>query len=290
MLSKSTLSALTSALVLSLAGLSLGACSASSAGSDSEELVAASETEQAVTGQLAVGSELRATTNVNLRSGPSTGYRVLHVVATGAHVKVVDGSPQNGFYKVDHAGTVGFSYGIYYAQVSAPAPSNPPSGGSAGSSRSNAIARAKAGVGFSYHWGHGSWLAQGPSSATAGSCSGSCPSCSHSGRYGADCSGFVAKVWAVPSSNADLASDQHPYSTVNFDNETTHWQPISRSNLVQADALVYNSGGSGHVVLYSSGDGWGSMYTYECRGCAAGCVYNLRTASSAYKAIRRDGW
>jgi hypothetical protein len=32
------------------------------------------------------------------------------------------------------------------------------------------------------------------------------------------------------------------------------------------------------------------MYAYECKGCADGCVYDLRTASSAYHAIRRTGY
>ncbi len=57
-----------------------------------------------------------------------------------------------------------------------------------------------------------------------------------------------------------------------------------------ADALVYHSGSAGHVFVYGSGDGWGSMYAYECKGCSYGCVYNLRTASSSYHGIRRSGF
>src|SRR6185503_6827106 len=129
--------------------------------------------------------------------------------------------------------------------------------------RDTAIQRAKAGVGFSYWWGHGRWKADGATSSNKGSCSGSCPDCSHSGSYGADCSGFAAKVWQVPSSNSDLATDSHPYSTVNFNQDTSQWSTISRSNLAKGDALVYNKDGAGHIVIYSSGDGWGSMYAYE---------------------------
>ena len=155
--------------------------------------------------------------------------------------------------------------------------------------RTAALERAKSGVGFSYYWGHGSWVPYGASSQY-GSCSGSCPSCSHSGQYGADCSGYVGKIWQVPSSNTSLTSDSHPYSTVSFNGASSQWTTVSRASVVAADALVYNENGAGHIFLYESGDGWGSMWAYEAKGCSYGIVHNLRTASSAYKAIRRTGY
>jgi hypothetical protein len=100
----------------------------------------------------------------------------------------------------------------------------------------------------------------------------------------------VAKVWQVPSSNTQLTTDSHPYSTADFVNDTSQWKTVSRGSLKQADALVYRSGGAGHIFVYSKGDGWGSMYAYECKGCSAGCVKGYRTASSAYHAIRRSGY
>ncbi len=233
-----------------------------------------------------VGSTLKATANVNLRSGPSTSYKVLLVVPNGGKVTTVEKtSPQNGFYKVKYNGTVGYSHGNYYTLVSSPS-----TGGTTSSARDAAIGRAKSAVGFSYWWGHARFRPQGPSSSTAGSCSGSCPSCSHSGSYGGDCSGLAAKVWQVGSNNTDLTVDKHPYSTYNFDNERTYWHSVSRSNLKKADALVYNTNGSGHIIIYESGDGWGSMWAYECKGCAYGCVRNLRTASSAYVGIAKNGY
>ncbi len=67
--------------------------------------------------------------------------------------------------------------------------------------------------------------------------------------------------------------------------------------MMQADAFspcvvipVYNNGSAGHIFIYESGDGWGSMYAYECKGCSAGCTKGLRTASSAYHAIRKTGY
>src|SRR5439155_22105698 len=73
--------------------------------------------------------------------------------------------------------------------------------------RDQIIARSKTVVHYSYHWGHAAWREDGSSH---GSCAGSCPNCSHSGSYGADCSGFAAKAWEVPS-ETPLTQDFPPY-------------------------------------------------------------------------------
>ncbi|GAC1545672.1 MAG: hypothetical protein NVS3B10_09740 [Polyangiales bacterium] len=278
-------------------------CSASSAGggADSTELVGADDSldgraAESVLGSVAVGSTLKTTSNVNLRTGPSTGAHVIHVIPSGALVTVVAADPQHGFYNVKHNGAVGWSFGAYLAKAgSAPPPPPPPGGGSpppsSSSGRDGAIERAQEGVGFSYWWGHGRWLPGGPSSSTAGSCSGSCPSCSHSGTYGADCSGYIGKIWQVPSSNTDVTADDHPYSTGSFVSDTSQWSTVSRGSVQKGDAFVYNSGGAGHIFLYESGDGWGSMWAYEAKGCATGVVHDLRTSTgSAYHAIARSGY
>jgi hypothetical protein len=150
--------------------------------------------------------------------------------------------------------------------------------------RDEIIGIAKSGVGFSYWWGHGRWRLDG---AQHGSCSGSCPSCSHSGSYGADCSGYVAKAWQVPGPIA-VSTDAHPYSTWNFQYESTHWKAIAKGDAKKGDAFVYNSNGAGHIVIYESGDPWGSVWAYECKGCSYGCVKNLRTLGSYYAARRRN--
>jgi hypothetical protein len=150
--------------------------------------------------------------------------------------------------------------------------------------RDEIIGRAKLAVGYSYWWGHGRWRTDGKSH---GSCSGSCPSCSHSGSYGADCSGLVAKAWAVPSPIA-VTTDAHPYSTVDFKNGSQHWSNISRSSVKKADAFVYNTGSHGHTFLFEKGDPWGSPWVYECSGCAIGCLHHVRSVSSIYAARRRD--
>ena len=239
-----------------------------------------------VSESLSAGTVLEVVSSLNFRSGPATSYTVLSVISGGTRVTSVGTAPQNGYHQVDHHGKVGWAHGGYMKVVGDSTSTPPP----ASDKVSIAIERAKAGVGFSYWWGHARWLPSGPSSTTAGSCSGSCPSCSHSGSYGADCSGYVGKIWQVPSTNTDLTHDWHPYSTKSFIGSSSLWAVVSRSNLQKADALVYNDGSSGHIFLYESGDGWGSMWAYECKGCAAGCVRNLRTAASSYKGIRRSGF
>lgn len=268
---------------------------------DSEELVGAEEDDgtdgrgaESVVGAVAAGAQLRTTANLNLRNGASTSNKILHVIPSGSLVTVVSGTPKSGWYNIKHGGSTGWSYGVYLDKVSSGdgggGSATPPPSGGGGSKIDEGIARAKAGVGFSYWWGHGRWLASGATSSNKGSCSGSCPSCSHGGSYGADCSGYVAKIWQVPSSNDQLSDDSHPYYTGNFTSNTSYWSTVSRGSAKRGDAFVYNSGGAGHIFLFESGDGWGSMWAYEAKGCSYGIVRNLRTAGSNYKAIRRTGW
>lgn len=255
---------------------------------------------------LSANGKMRATANVNLRKGAGTTYAVLAVIPSGSVVTLVDATPKNGFLNVQFNGTSGWSSASYLAEV---ASSGGASGGGTGGttggatgagggsadgsvdgapSPDNAIARAKAAIGFSYYWGGGAWTAGGATSSNKGSCSGSCPSCSHSGKYGADCSGLVAKAWQFGAKA--LETNSHPYSTASFVNDTSSWSTVSRSSLRKGDALVYNSGGHGHIVMYEKGDGWGTPTVIECRGCASGCVYNARSFGSSYKAIRRSGF
>lgn len=282
------------ATALTASMVSLSACTVATNEPDSEELVGALEedvgqSQDAITGSVAVGSSLTSTADVNLRTGASTSYKILHVVPNGSKVTVVKSAPTNGFYQIKHNGVTGWSYGQYYKVTPSGTGGTSTSssgGGSTSANRDGAISRAKAAMGFSYYWGHGRFSPGG----AAGSCSGSCPSCSHSGVNGGDCSGLAAKVWQVPSSNNNMGVDSHPYSTVSFVGSNSQWSTVSRSNVLKADEMVYNESGKGHIFVYEKGDGWGSMQAYECKGCAYGCVYNSRTASSAYKAIRRAGY
>lgn len=261
-----------------------------------ETLVGADEatasTEDGVSGNVAVGTALRTTDGVNLRSGPALNRSVLYVVPQGSRVVVQKSAPTEGFYRVKHNGTLGWMFGAYLALEGGGGGGSDDGGSDGGGSgpRDAAIGRAKAAMGFSYWWGHGRFRDGGATSSTRGSCSGSCPNCSHSGQYGGDCSGLAAKVLDVPSGNTDMDDDTHPYSTADFIQNTNKWSRIDRGTVRKADALVYRDGGAGHIFVYEKGDGWNQMFAYECRGCSSGCISGYRTASSAYKAIRRSGW
>ncbi len=226
------------------------------------------------------------TANVNLRKSASSSSQVLAVIPLGTTVKLLGATITSGFYNVEYNGQLGWAHSNYVmpedaviASVDVDGPASP----------ANAIARAKLAIGFSYWWGGGAWPEGGLSSASPGSCSGTCPSCSHSGKYGADCSGLVAKAWQFGPK--DLAVNAHPYSTSDFVEDVPgRWSTVSRSSMKPADALVYRASGSGHIVIYEKGDGWGTPTVYECKGCSYGCVYNARSFASGYKGIRRTGF
>ncbi|PID37925.1 MAG: hypothetical protein CSB49_08230 [Proteobacteria bacterium] len=156
-------------------------------------------------------------------------------------------------------------------------------------SRNGIINAAKAFVGFSYWWGGAKlpkpWQTSGK---TRGACHKSGGHYSHSGSWGADCSGFVGDVWQLPE-HRSFESNAHPFTTYSFRYSTTHWRNINRSSCLRGDALVYRGSSGGHIVIYAGGDAWGAVKTYEARGCSYGIVYNTRTLSTSYKGRRRKG-
>jgi hypothetical protein len=238
---------------------------------------------------VSVGGLARVTAgSLNLRSGPGTTNSILDVMPCGATVMVI-GGPSGNWWNVTYKMETGWASGSYLVADSAFDPSfcgAATDGGAEVPDVDAIFSRAKLGVGYSYDWGHGSWRSDG---TELGACMGTCPNCTHNGSYGADCSGFVAKCWQIPSPSP-LTTDLHPYSTYNFFNQTTHWSQVPRASLKPADALVYNANGAGHIMLFESGnDPWGMIWTYEARGCATGIVHNLRVADSSYIAIRREG-
>jgi hypothetical protein len=106
-----------------LATVLLAACAPASPDITNDE--GTSNQDDALSGSLTVGATLIATTDVNLRSGPSTSNKVLEVVPSGDSVTVVSADPQNGFYNVSHNGVAGWSSGKYYKLD----PNSPPPGG-----------------------------------------------------------------------------------------------------------------------------------------------------------------
>lgn len=229
---------------------------------------------------LALNTQLGAEAHVNLREAPSPEARLVMVIPQGATVTVVERTdPENGYYRVDYFGRTGWAYGAWLA----------PGVGSLSSAltevqKDNILERARRSDGYSYWWGHGKFgcgLGQG-------SCSGSCPDCSHVGEGGADCSGMVAKAWAVPPSDPGTCVNSHPYSSTYFATESTYWRTIDRANIERADAFVKRGGG--HIMIRGSGtSSTGLPFILECSGCSAGCITHYRSVSSDdYKVIRRD--
>ena len=240
---------------------------------------------------LAPGGMARVTaTSLNLRNGIGTSAAIETMMPCGTSVAVLDGpstTPVAGWWNVQDGATSGWASGTYLVAEDAFLPSmcGGATGPDGGTGTDEIFALAKLAVGYSYYWGHGSWR---DDAAQPGSCSGSCPSCTHSGQYGADCSGFVAKVWQVPSASP-ITLDAHPFSTANFYNDQVYWKQIPRSTIAPADALVRRDATSGHIALFESGaDPFGAVWLYEARGCATGVVHDLRTVDSSYIAIRRN--
>lgn len=274
-------------------------CDGSMTGSDSlgdvgaeNELTGIEENEEiSFAGTLRAGDWARVCntggSGLRQRSGPGLSYTILRAMPEGASTKIL--SQSGSWYKNDWGGRVGWSYGYYLCATSSGGTSG--GGGSGGGSfsapvtRDGAIQIGKAATGFSYWWGGAAFASGGEH----GACYGSCGNCSHRGRYGADCSGLIGKVWQLPPA-MPMSANRHPYSTYHYKYQSNYWHGISRGNTSRADTLVYHSGGAGHIVLFESGSAWGSMWTYECRGCAYGCVHNVRTAGSAYVARRRDNF
>jgi hypothetical protein len=230
-------------------------------------------------------------TGLNLRSGPSTDYMVLHVLSNGQVGQSIARS--GNWYKWTVDGRTGWSYGDYLCSGGAappsPAPAPAPPDTSSPSpginvSRDGIINAAKAFVGFSYWWGGAAFKI---GSHEFGKCYGYSYS-AHSGHYGGDCSGYVGKVWQLPEA-MPFEAQRHAFSTYHFYNQSNHWSSISRGAAKRADAMVYNSGSAGHILIFESGDAWGQAWTYESRNCPTGVVHNLRSISSDYRARHRDG-
>lgn len=123
-------------------------------------------------------------------------------------------------------------------------------------SREDIVCRARTGVGFLYYYGEGCWCGKGGcqpdinDDCPKGTCTGDCSTkCTHSnGKYGADCSGYVAKVWQVPNP-VDLGKCKfHPYGARDFRTARDYWTVTSDlSSLEPGDAAAKN----GHVLFYS---------------------------------------
>ena len=69
-----------------------------------------------VTSADAAGTSMRATTAVNVRSGPGTGYSRIGLLYSGDHVQAL--STSNGWTKVSYKGRTGYVASAYLASSS----------------------------------------------------------------------------------------------------------------------------------------------------------------------------
>lgn len=144
-------------------------------------------------------------------------------------------------------------------------------------SRPEIIARAESAIGSAYTWGRESWS---PGAA---------------GGSGPDCSGFVLKCWEVPRTllyqeeDGVNATISPRYTTYSFFNNLGPWSSLpDRASLLPGDALVYNDGSSGHVVLYAEGDAWNYPIVYEAPYTGANVRRASRYLSSIFEPRRRN--
>lgn len=229
---------------------------------------------------LALDTQLEVSAPVNLREAPAPDARPVMVVPEGASVTVTEKTdPENGYYRVEYFGRTGWAYGAYLTPAIGSLES-----GLDETTKDNIMERARRSTGYSYWWGHGKFGCD----LGHGSCSGSCPSCSHGGEGGADCSGMVAKAWNVPLSNPGTCTDAHPYTSSYFADNSDHWFTIARADIERADAFVLRAGG--HIMIRGAGSSsTGLPHILECSGCSTGCIDHYRSVSSDdYKVIRRD--
>jgi hypothetical protein len=220
------------------------------------------------------------------RSGPGTTYAVLRTVPEGNTVRVL--RQVGDWIENDWSGRPGWSSARYLCPVT-PGSTEPgddiePSLVAEVTPR-GALAIARAAVGAAYWWGGAAFTDAGGASA----CYGACPSCAHEGQVGADCSGFLAKVWQLPAA-LPMGENKHPYRTAHFAAPSAWWRELPRSEVRAGDAMVTFDGERGHVFLYEGADPWGLMWTYEARSCGTGVVHNLRSAGPDYRALRRTGF
>lgn len=98
-------------VVLSLGLTTLGGCAADAGQDDAVDEGAASA--DALTSVVDDGSAATTTANLRLREAPSTSAATIRVLSSGTTVTIVDGTPQNGFYKVSADGDEGYCSGSY---------------------------------------------------------------------------------------------------------------------------------------------------------------------------------
>lgn len=105
--------------------------------------------------------------------------------------------------------------------------------------------------------------------------------------WGADCSGYVAKVWELAIAMPLEAQKHEQYYTGTFYSAepVVESKIISESEVKPGDAFV-RTGSPGHIFIVKKRDSWGKYQSYEAKGKNYGIVVDTRTVGSEWRAIR----
>ena len=140
------------------------------------------------------------------------------------------------------------------------------------------------GLGYSYWWGGACWCRTGCSanfSCDRGRCWG-LSYYSHSGM-GADCSGFVSRVWQVPGPRPTEHCDHGPYVAQSFSTSGPYWDSVGMSSMSRGDVAATSQ----HVILVVGRNSWGHTHMYHAATCERGIVENTYGLPSGFRASRR---
>lgn len=138
------------------------------------------------------------------------------------------------------------------------------------------ISRARSGVGYSYHWGESSWRADGTNKGT-------CKDRKEDEIHGADCSGYLAKVWQVPRPS-ELEEEFHPYTSSAFSADSEDWKIVDTGAepLRRGDAIWV----PGHVIMFDELLPKGQVMAFESANCKTGIVHRARSIGPKYRVAR----
>jgi hypothetical protein len=129
------------------------------------------------------------------------------------------------------------------------------------------------------------------------------PGAPDSGGEGADCSGFVFRVWALKADGGegprywDYDNDIHgPFDTGDYyyplSSEPFHTIAKGYASTAYMDAFVYRVSDAGHIGLIYDEEREGHDQVTEAKGDADGTVImrEFFRQDTRYRAIEREGW
>lgn len=151
--------------------------------------------------------------------------------------------------------------------------------------RETIVCRGLSGVGFVYDFGGECWCADGCKPDLTTCPPGACKDNHKTGKYGADCSGFVSKAWQVPDPYPVEKCNVPRFGAAVFAENGEHWKTVSKDSLLPGDAASKVS----HVVLIAGEkDSKGSYDIVHASSCNVGIVHKRFSLKDEYVGARRN--